>query len=161
MLEIGGRDVVSAGAFGSIVCDAETNVIKSVRSIGLNLNAHDTYIKRQGMPLGVHELADHEFVVSLDLDRRLPFQSWVVEHIRPSQIAVSSTDARVIFEAVESGLGLGFLSDVDVAGRADLHPVLPPNKDWSVPLWLVTHVDLHRTGKVQAMLRCIETELLV
>ncbi|MBT5488354.1 MAG: LysR family transcriptional regulator, partial [Halieaceae bacterium] len=36
------------------------------------------------------------------------------------------------------------------------HRVLPPNQGWFVPVWLVTHVDLHRTEKVQAMLRCIK-----
>jgi hypothetical protein len=39
--------------------------------------------------------------------------------------------------------------------RSDLHPLLPPNNGWSVPLWVVTYVDLHRTEKVQAMLRKI------
>ena len=28
---------------------------------------------------------------------------------------------------------------------------MPPRPDWSVPLWLVTHVDQHRTPKVQAI----------
>jgi DNA-binding transcriptional LysR family regulator len=31
--------------------------------------------------------------------------------------------------------------------------ILPPLEDWRVPLWLVTHVDLHRTAKVQAFLK--------
>jgi hypothetical protein len=45
--------------------------------------------------------------------------------------------------------------DVYVArvGQVDL----TPNQEWSVPIWLVTHVDLHRTEKVQAMLRCIKS----
>ena len=30
--------------------------------------------------------------------------------------------------------------------------VTPSRDDWSGPLWLVTHVDLHRTTKVQAFL---------
>ena len=32
-------------------------------------------------------------------------------------------------------------------------PTLP---EWEVPLWLVTHVDLHRTTKVQAFLQHIK-----
>jgi len=35
----------------------------------------------------------------------------------------------------------------------DLVQVLPPREEWSSPLWLVTHVDLHRTPKVQAFLQ--------
>jgi len=37
------------------------------------------------------------------------------------------------------------------------HRILPPNQEWFVPIWLVTHVDLHRTEKVQAMLKCIKS----
>jgi hypothetical protein len=29
---------------------------------------------------------------------------------------------------------------------------MPPKEEWAAPLWLVTHVDLHRTAKVQALL---------
>lgn len=44
--------------------------------------------------------------------------------------------------------GLAFLAEgADTAG---LERVLPPRPDCEVPLWLVTHVDLHRTAKVQA-----------
>ena len=34
----------------------------------------------------------------------------------------------------------------------DLIEVMPPRPEWEAPLWLVTHVDLHRTRKVQAFL---------
>ncbi|MFO0513797.1 MAG: LysR family transcriptional regulator, partial [Rhodobacterales bacterium] len=32
----------------------------------------------------------------------------------------------------------------------DLVEIMPSRPEWEVPLWLVTHVDLHRTPKVQA-----------
>jgi hypothetical protein len=34
--------------------------------------------------------------------------------------------------------------------------VLPPRPEWEVPLWLVTHVDLHRTAKVQAVVGALK-----
>jgi DNA-binding transcriptional LysR family regulator len=38
-------------------------------------------------------------------------------------------------------------------GKASgLIEVLPPREEWTSQLWLVTHVDLHRTAKVQAFL---------
>ncbi len=131
-------------------------VVKLFGKIGLNLYAHDSYIARRGMPREPEELSAHEFVVlPPEEDGRLPFWPWIAENISTEQVSVSSKHERVATEAVMAGLGLGFLSDFDVAGRSDLHAVLPPNEDWTVPVWLVTHVDLHRTEKVQAMLRCI------
>jgi DNA-binding transcriptional LysR family regulator len=34
--------------------------------------------------------------------------------------------------------------------------VMPSQKEWTAPLWLVTHVDLHRTTKVQAFLKFLK-----
>jgi len=40
-----------------------------------------------------------------------------------------------------------------------LTEVIPSLDEWSAPLWLVTHVDLHRTTKVQAFLRFIKDQM--
>ena len=130
-------------------------VVTHYRKIRLNLYAHESYIRRRGMPRGTDDLEGHEFVVHPEGIQRLPFATWMSDHIRPSQIAVSSRHIVVNRQAILSGLGMGFLSDADAEDRPDLHPVLPPNEGWHVDLWLVTHVDLHRTNKVQAMLRHI------
>ena len=53
---------------------------------------------------------------------------------------------------MRAGAGLGFLSTCDVGNDPDLVEVLPSRPEWSTPLWLVTHVDLHRTLKVQKLL---------
>jgi DNA-binding transcriptional LysR family regulator len=55
-------------------------------------------------------------------------------------------------DAVIAGAGLGFLSACEAARQPELVEVMPARDEWSVPLWLVTHVDLHRTTKVQAFL---------
>lgn len=121
----------------------------------MNLYAHDSYIARKGLPHGINELAAHEFVVPQERESRLPFAPWIAEHISGSQVALESNHHRVTIEAVLAGLGLGFMSSVDVGERSDLHAVLPPNVRWTIPMWLVSHVDLHRTRKVQAMLACL------
>ena len=53
-------------------------------------------------------------------------------------------------------LGVGILTEFDVAGRDDLTAILPANSDWAIPLWLVSHGDLHRSEKVQEMLSHIK-----
>jgi DNA-binding transcriptional LysR family regulator len=40
-----------------------------------------------------------------------------------------------------------------------LTEVIPSLDEWSAPLWLVTHVDLHRTTKVQAFLRFMKDQM--
>ena len=63
---------------------------------------------------------------------------------------MSATDTRVLREAVSAGAGIGFVADYERKAAPDLIEVFPAQEAWSVDLWLVTHVDLHRSTKVQA-----------
>jgi DNA-binding transcriptional LysR family regulator len=124
---------------------------------GLSLYAHDSYIRRFGLPEDPRDMEGHQFVVSSVEGGRLPFRSWINDHTRPDMIALSSRNIEVNIAAMSAGIGMGFIPDHEAESRGGFHPVLPANKDWTAPLWLVTHVDLHRTEKVQAMLGCIRS----
>jgi DNA-binding transcriptional LysR family regulator len=58
--------------------------------------------------------------------------------------------------AIRAGAGIGFLSVYEAQNDPDLVEIMPPRPEWEAPLWLVTHVDLHRTPKVQAFLAHIK-----
>lgn len=131
-------------------------VVSSFGRVGFNLYAHDAYVQRLGLPDDADDLEGHEFIVPQSQGERLPFWPWITEHIKPNMIALSSRNIWVSIGAISAGLGIGFVGDHEAQGRGGLNAVLPPNRSWSVPLWLVTHVDIHRTEKVQAMLRCIK-----
>jgi hypothetical protein len=38
--------------------------------------------------------------------------------------------------------------------------MLPPLEEWSAKIWLVTHMDLHRTAKVQSFVRHLKSEVM-
>lgn len=134
-------------------------VVRFFGRYGFNLYAHDNYIRRFGLPEGPDDMSGHQFVVSAVGGGRLPFRSWIDDHAHPEMIALESRNIEVNIAAMSAGIGMGFIADHEAAARGGFHAVLPPNKDWTAPLWLVTHVDLHRTEKVQAMLGCIKSEL--
>ena len=52
--------------------------------------------------------------------------------------------------AICSGAGIGFMTETDAASHGNMVQIAQPRDEWRAPLWLVTHVDLHRTSKVQA-----------
>lgn len=131
-------------------------VVQGLGRVRLNLYAHTSYIDRFGLPRDTDDLDGHQFVAPHRKDTRLPFWPWLEAHVRPEQIVISSPDVWVNVEAISRGLGMGFLGDQEAAVRPDLHPVFPPSRLWYVRLWLATHVDLHHTDKVQAMLRVIK-----
>jgi DNA-binding transcriptional LysR family regulator len=77
------------------------------------------------------------------------------EHVSRNQLALFTRNQTVQREAIASGLGLGFVPEFEGTGDSDLVAVIPPSAEWSATLWLVTHVDLHRTEKVQEFLRWV------
>lgn len=91
---------------------------------------------------------------------RLPFADWIDKHIRPEMIALASRDIWTTCEAITAGIGMGFMGNHEAALRGKLRAVLPHNPSWSVHGWIVTHVDLHRTEKIQAMMNCLKSDRL-
>lgn len=112
---------------------------------------------RNGLPSDADDMEGHTLVLPDVPKGRSPFTAWVDAHIHPSMIALASRDMSVTNEAISAGLGMGFMGDYEASQRKDLHAALPPNPDWVVNSWIVTHVDLHRTEKVQAMLGSIKS----
>ena len=128
------------------------NVVQPFFQLPVRLVASDAYIARHGMPSGVADFPNHRFVGVDDLDSRAPFNQWLRDNVDDAHKPFRVTSGRSILDGVAAGAGIGFVSAIEMIGRTDLHEVIPALDEWAVPLWLVTHVDLHRTTKVQACL---------
>jgi len=128
------------------------NVVQSFARQDIALYAHRDYIARHGMPEGEDDLANHFFVSHDDPESRAPFSRWLRSRVPADHVVFRSTDSRVLEAAVTEGAGIGFMGCREAALHPELVQVMPPRDEWASPLWLVTHVDLHRTAKVQAFL---------
>jgi len=70
-----------------------------------------------------------------------------------------SAQISAIYAAILNGIGIGFLTTREVpAGMVQVLPDLQP-AEWRVPIWMLTHVDLHRNPKVQSLTRFIQQEV--
>jgi DNA-binding transcriptional LysR family regulator len=97
------------------------------------------------------------FIVS---ERNIYGQSiehWIDANINPEQVVLTASSIRGANDAVLSGLGAGFLPSYLAQRTNSLLEIIPSMPDWNVPLWIVTHVDLHRTAKVQSFLGYVKT----
>lgn len=128
------------------------NVVQPFREIKIGLYAHRSYVDAFGKPDGPGDFAGHRFVGNDDPEGRAPFQRWLRATVPYEQVVFRSTDMRANEQAVMCGAGIGFLARHQARGRDDLVEIMPPQAEWCAPLWLVTHVDQHRTAKVQALL---------
>jgi len=124
------------------------NVAQPLTKVAFALYAAPNYIARHGTP--GNDLADHIFVGPDADDPGSPLLRWTRDNVPPGQIVFRGTEDVSLAAAVRAGLGLGFLPVDEADGMTLVRPTRP---EWEVTLWLVTHVDLHRSAKVQALTR--------
>ncbi|WP_323035418.1 LysR family transcriptional regulator [Pararhodobacter sp.] len=130
------------------------NVVQELLHGGVSMVASQAYIDRFGVPRTDDDLAGHRFVTEDSDNRRAPYALWL-ERLTPApRIALRSNESVVRYGAMVDGLGAGFHYGKDPENG--LVELMPPRPEWAFSVWLVTHVDLHRTPKVQAALAAIK-----
>jgi len=128
------------------------NVVQHLTRMKTGLYAAQSYIERFGKPASEAEFDGHRFICTDNEVTRAPFHRWLRATVQPDQIAYAATEPAALEQAVRNGAGIGFMMTIRAAGDPDLVEVLPPRPEWESALRIVTHVDLHRTRKVQAFL---------
>jgi DNA-binding transcriptional LysR family regulator len=128
------------------------NVVQPFGPLRAALYASRGYVAAHGLPDGPPALAAHRFVAPEGPAQRAPSQRWLAETVPAERIVFRATEPAALLAALRAGAGIGFAAVYEAAGDPDLVEVMPPRPEWAAPLWIVTHVDLHRTTKVQAFL---------
>lgn len=127
-------------------------VVRPFRRICFGIYASRDYIRLRGHP-NLENLAGHTIVGPNEETSRLPYAKWMRSNLGDVAKILKVTDPLVVYSAVKSGIGLGFLAEHEATREPNLIEIASPSEDWSVPLWVVTHVDLHRTDKIQQFLK--------
>lgn len=132
------------------------NVVQKFHRQRMGLYANPSYVKMFGVPESIEDFANHRFVTRDSDDTRPPFAQWLRLHAPAETLKFRSSDARALRAAVLAGSGIGFLPFFEAKENPELIEVFPHQAEWDGQLWLVTHVDLHRTTKVQTFLNFLK-----
>jgi DNA-binding transcriptional LysR family regulator len=139
--------------------DQPDNVVQKFTAERMALYGSHAYLERNGMPDGEADLHKHRFVAYDEPQTRAPYLNWLKNNVPNERSTFLVADDRTAQQAILAGAGLGFMSECKAAGFSDLVQVLSPRQEWESILWLVTHVDLHRTAKVQVFLKFLKAEM--
>ncbi len=135
--------------------DQPDNVVQPFVGMRFSLVASEAYLARHGQPEGEGDLAGHRFVGLDDADNS-PLNRWMAEIVALDRIGFRVNNPESLRNAILAGAGIGFVSDIERRDHPTLREVVPARDGWSSATWLVTHVDLHRTTKVQAILTLLK-----
>ncbi|MBT0959293.1 LysR family transcriptional regulator [Alphaproteobacteria bacterium KMM 3653] len=138
--------------------DEPDNVVQPFMPANFALYATDEYIETYGR-LTEGEWGDHRFVSATDGMERASFISWLEDTVPQKNICFRTTRQRTMEDAIVAGIGIGFMPVFMGEETKGVQMVLPPRPEWSAMTWLVTHVDLHRTLKVQSIVAFLKERI--
>ena len=134
------------------------NVVQPFASISSQLVASASYIARHGLPQSDADLPAHRFVALDPATARAPYNQWLSELAPPERVLFRVEETAAMRDAIEAGAGIGFMPRYLVAQNPNLQEVTPARPHWMTDFLLITHVDLHRTPKVQAALSFLKSK---
>jgi DNA-binding transcriptional LysR family regulator len=125
------------------------NIVKHLLPIQVGMYAHKNYVKEMGTIQSSDDLSRHKYVLHTNIPI-ISIQKWIDDNIPMENVSFKSSDHVALEKAVIDGMGIGLFPTFLALENKDLELVMPLIDEWRSDLWIVTHVDLHRTAKVKA-----------
>lgn len=133
------------------------NVVRPFKTVEMGIYATQAYVNAYGVPQEFENLKGHRFIGPDVNAPTAPFIEWIRRNVPENRISIKANSVGFMWSAVTSGIGIGFLPDFLVQGQPELIEIHAPKPEWREPTWIVTHVDLHRSRKIQAFCKLVKS----
>ena len=135
--------------------DRPDTIFEQFTLLKMGLYASKEYALCNGIPQTYDDLAKHCFIGfdNPNLKSPLNLNTWMQDKVPGSNIIFRSNSPYVLEQAILSGMGIGFFATHRASQYSDLVEIWPHQDEWDVRFWLLTHIDLHQTAKVQTFLK--------
>ena len=111
-------------------------------------------------PASLSDLSRCDFVGVDDMESLLPNLAAQGLHLRHEQFRCFAASGNAMLQLIREGLGLGFLPSDTAKLFHDLVPLLQEQFKPEVPVWLVTHRELHTSQRIRVVFDLLAAELL-
>ena len=134
-------------------------IAKLLYESSAHVYASDEYLKTFGPITSLNDLARATFI---GLDRTDEMIEAFKEYglvLSRDQFRFNSPSGNLLFELVKQGLGVSILTK-DVKAYSDtIKPILPDQFSIPIPVWLVTHRELHTSKRIRVVYDILAEEL--
>ena len=101
--------------------------------------------------MGERPLSEHLWVGLDESLAHLKQAAWLSEHVPAEQVVARSDSLVGMLQCVRQGMGLGLLLCPLAEGCAELVRLAEPRPELDTPIWILTHPDLRRVGRIRAL----------
>ena len=129
--------------------DALGPAARRIGAVPLGLYAHRSYVERHGLPRSRAELARH---TTIGYDRETAFVKLAAARLGLDRagFALRTDSDLAALGALRAGFGIGVCQTPLARRLGDLTRVLADEVAFELPIWIVTHEDLKRAGRIRA-----------
>jgi DNA-binding transcriptional LysR family regulator len=134
-------------------------IAKLVGDSAAHLYASEDYIKSLGP---IQTLKDIEHADFIGFDRNDELIAEMARHglnLTPDNFTVNARAGTVMRELVVQGLGIGFLTRDVEKMEPRIKAILPDKVTLPVPVWLVTHRELHTSKRIRVVYDILSEDL--
>ncbi len=139
--------------------EQDSLIARKVGSLALGTFASSKYLKAHGAPSNAKDLFNHQ-LIGYDQDMTIlkGFRAFG-ETITRENFAFRTDDNIVQWQAVRSGLGIGFVAEYLAKTDRSVKRVLPDFQIPDLPIWLTTHREIHGNPRIRRVYDFLATEL--
>jgi DNA-binding transcriptional LysR family regulator len=124
-------------------------IAKLVGEMTAHFYAAESWIAKNGMPRSVAELCEAELLGFAPVDQYSEHLSAAGIPISADKFRIVSSNSVVLWEMVQRGLGICMMLEDIAAQMPNVVRVLPELPGTRVPVWLVSHRELHTSRRVR------------
>ncbi len=121
--------------------------------------AAETWVARYGLPRTVADLRTVDLLGFEPVERFVEHLSQAGFTVAPEQFRIVSASAVALWEMARRGLGVGMMLRECAERMPGLVQVLPDVPGIPVPVWLITHRELHTSKRVRLVFDAIAEQL--
>lgn len=126
-------------------------IAKRVSETTAHFYAASSYLKAHGEPRCLADLADADFVGPDHPERFIAFLKDQGVPITRRNFKLTANSGTVVLELARLGLGITVLPSDSAALAPELEQILPEFPAIPVPIWLVTHRELHTSRRIRVV----------
>ncbi len=124
---------------------------KLIGEVSVYLYAAPEYLDQIGRPKNASDLSNADFIGFEHPERLLEVLSTLGLTLTRRNFKIVSASGTVILELMKQGLGIAPMPEDIAALNPELERVLPELAPITIPVWLVTHRELHSSRRIRVV----------